>query len=198
MPRKSLEEVLDVLKDRNPPVPINEPTQGVLNKSIVKKNRKHKEQSNSDLNFTNKRPGRLISRSLRNRQRDHLSSIPVIEVDDHLSEDEIDKFLAQEDVDDQFLGNETGIEAIQYDFVSKLPSFLKNQEGFAGIRHDLKQVTEQTKMPSAKHTQPLPTIAPVHCENCLDWVERYYRDIPYLQAQLNHMVARNSLLEKGK
>jgi hypothetical protein len=115
MPRKSLEEFLDVLKDRVSFVPTHEPTQVVLNKSIVKKNRRHKEQINSDLNFTNKRSGRLISRSLRNHQQDHLSSIPVIEVDDHLSEDEIDKFLAQEDVDDQFLGNEISIDAIQYD-----------------------------------------------------------------------------------
>jgi hypothetical protein len=38
MPRKSLEEVLDVLKDRVSTVPIHEPTQVVLNKSIVKKN----------------------------------------------------------------------------------------------------------------------------------------------------------------
>jgi hypothetical protein len=60
----------------------------------------------------------------------------------------------------------------------------------------LKQATEKTKAPIAKHTQPLPAIAPVHCENCLDWVERYYRDIPYLQAQLKHMAARNSLLER--
>ena len=95
-----MEEVLDDLKDRIPIVPTHEPIQVVLNKSIVKKSRKHKEQSNSELNFTNKRPCRLISRSLKNRQRDHLSSIPVIEVDDHFSEDEIDNFIGQEDVDD--------------------------------------------------------------------------------------------------
>jgi hypothetical protein len=62
----------------------------------------------------------------------------VIEVDDHLSDDEINEFLAREDVDNQCLGNEIGIEAIQYDFVSELPPFLKNQEGFAGISHDLR------------------------------------------------------------
>jgi hypothetical protein len=92
-----------VLKYRIPTVPIHEQTQVVVNKSIVKKNRRHKEQINSDLNFTNKRPGKLISRSLRNRQRDHLSLIPVIEVDRHLSEDEIDNFLGHEDVYDHFL-----------------------------------------------------------------------------------------------
>jgi hypothetical protein len=182
MPRKSLEEVIDVLKDRVSSAPTVESTQGVLKKSIVKKNHKHKEQSNSDLSFVNKRPGRLISKNFRNREQVHLSSIPVIEVDDHLYDDEINEFLAREDVDDQFLGNETSIEDIQYDFVSELPPFLKNQEGFTGICHDMKQVAEQTKMPSAKHTQPLPTIAPVHCENFLDWVERYYMNIPYLQA----------------
>jgi hypothetical protein len=106
----------------------------------------------------------------------------VIEVNDHLSDDEIDEFLSREDVDDQFLGNEIDIDAIQYDFIANIPPFLKNQEGFSGIWHNLKQIIGQTKVPSAKQTQPLPTIQPVHCENCLDWVERYYRDIPYLQA----------------
>jgi hypothetical protein len=120
----------------------------------------------------------------------------MIEVDDHLSEDEINKFLSHEDVDDRVLGNDVNTDAIQYDFVSNLPPFLNNQEGFSGIRHDLKQFTEQTKAPSAKQTQPLPTIEPVHCENCLDWVERYYRDIPCLQDRLNQMVAQNSLLER--
>ena len=37
VPIKSLEEVLDVLKDRFPVVPIHEPTHVVLNKSFVKK-----------------------------------------------------------------------------------------------------------------------------------------------------------------
>jgi hypothetical protein len=196
VPRKSLEEVIDVLKERVSPAPTIEPNQGFSDKPTVKKNRKKKKQGNSDLSFVNKRPGRLISRSLRNRQQDHLSSISVIEVDDHLTDDEINEFLAREDVDNQCLGNETGSEAIQYDFVSELPPFLKNQEGFAGISHDLKQATKKTKAPIAEYTQPLPVITPVHCENCLDWVERYYRDIPYLQAQLKHLAARNSLLER--
>jgi hypothetical protein len=106
MPRKSLEEVLDVLKDKIPTVPIHEPTQVVLNKSIVKKNGRHKKQSNPDVNFTNKRPGRLLSRKLRNQQRGNEKSTPVIEIDDHFDEDDIDNFIAQEDVDDQFPGKQ--------------------------------------------------------------------------------------------
>ena len=56
MYKKSLEGVIDVLKDRVSSTPTIEPTQGVMNKSIVKKNRKHKGHSNSDLSFVNKRP----------------------------------------------------------------------------------------------------------------------------------------------
>jgi hypothetical protein len=41
MPRKSLKELLDVLKDRNPL--INELNHGFINKSIVNKNCKHEE-----------------------------------------------------------------------------------------------------------------------------------------------------------
>jgi hypothetical protein len=94
VPRKSLEEVIDVLKDRVSSTPTVEPTHGVMNKSIVNKKLKHKGQSNLDLSFVNKRPSRLISRNLRNRQQDHLSSILVIEVDDHLSDDEINEFIS--------------------------------------------------------------------------------------------------------
>jgi len=88
-----------VLKDRVSPTPTVEPANDFFNKSIAKKNHNHKEHGNSDINFTYKRLGRLISRNLINRQQDHLSSIPVIEVNDHLSNDEINQFLSQEDVD---------------------------------------------------------------------------------------------------
>jgi hypothetical protein len=171
VPRKSLEEVVDVLKERVSHAPSIELTQGLNDKPTVKKNRKKKKQGNSDLSFVNKRQGKLISRSLRNRQQDHLSSISVIEVNDHLTDDEINDFLSREYVDNQCLGNETVSKAIQYDFVSKLPPFLKDQKGFVGIGHDLKQATGKTEAPIAEYTQPLPTIAPVHYDNCLDWVE---------------------------
>jgi hypothetical protein len=117
--------------------------------------------------------------------QDHLSSILVIEINDHCFDDVINYFLEREDVDNQCLVNETIGQAIQYDFISRLPSFLKGQEGFVGIGHDLKKAIGKNEAPIAKYNQPWPFITPVHCDNCLDWVERYYRDIPYLQAQLN-------------
>jgi hypothetical protein len=36
----------------------------------------------------------------------------------------------------------------------------------------------------------------VHCENCFDWIERYYQDVPYLQEKLNQVVTRKSVLER--
>jgi hypothetical protein len=81
MPRKPLEEVLDVLKDINPIVPIHDLTHVVLNKWIVKKNRKHKEQSNSDLNFTNKRIKRAGDVIIKNSTNYN----PIINLDASLS-----------------------------------------------------------------------------------------------------------------
>jgi hypothetical protein len=98
--QKIFEEVLDDLKDKILIVPNPEPIQVDLNEPTVKKKGRHKKQSSPDINFKNKRPGRLISRKMRNRQRDHEKSIPVIEVDDHFSEDDIDDFIAEDDIDD--------------------------------------------------------------------------------------------------
>jgi hypothetical protein len=97
------------------------------------------------LSFINKISIRLVSRSLRNQKQDHLSLISVIEVNDHRSDDEINDFLAREDTDNQCLRNETVGQAMQYKFVSRLPSFPKGQEGFVGIAHDLKQATGRTE-----------------------------------------------------
>jgi hypothetical protein len=82
IPRKSLEEVIDVLKKRVSYAPTIESNQGFIDKPTVKKIRKKKKHGNSDLIFINKRSGGLISRSLRNRKQDHLSSISMIEVND--------------------------------------------------------------------------------------------------------------------
>jgi hypothetical protein len=78
---------------------------------------------------------------LRNQQHDNEKSTLVIKIDDHFSEDDIDNFIAQEDADDQILGNDIDTVTTQFDFVSNLPPFLKKHEGFSGIQHDLKQIT---------------------------------------------------------
>jgi hypothetical protein len=63
-PRKSLEEVVDVLKEKVSSDPVNEPNKGFNDKPVVKKIRKRKKYDNSNLSFMNKRAGRLISKSL--------------------------------------------------------------------------------------------------------------------------------------
>jgi len=133
------------------------------------------------LNFINKRSNRLISRSLRNKKQDHLRSISGIEDNDHYSNDEINDFLALEDPDNHCLRNETTGQTEKYDFISILPPFMKGQEEFYGISHDLKEATKKHGIPIVEYFPPQPTIAPVHCDSCFDWVECYYRDIPLLQ-----------------
>jgi hypothetical protein len=53
-PRKSLEEVVDVLKENVSHAPTVEPIPDIVHKPTVKKNPKKKKQGNSDSSFTNK------------------------------------------------------------------------------------------------------------------------------------------------
>jgi hypothetical protein len=165
---------------------VNEPNQNHNDKPTVRKIHKGKKTQSSYLNFMNKRSGRLISRILRNRKKDHLRliSISTIEVNDSCSNQEINDFLAQEDTNIQCLGNETIGQDEQYEFVSGLPPCLKGKEGFVGISRDLKQARGKQEKPVVEYIQHRSAIAPVHCDTCLDWIERYYRDIPLLQAQV--------------
>jgi len=119
----------------------------------------------------------------------------MIEVNDHCSDDEINDFLTLENLDNQCLRNETIGQYEKYDFVSRLPMFLKGQNHFLSIGQDLKKSTRKHKILVVEYIPPRPAIAPVHCDSCLDWVECYYRDIPLLQAQVKHMASWNSLLE---
>jgi regulator of replication initiation timing len=54
----------------------------------------------------------------------------------------------------------------------------------------------QDKPLNSYHTHPLPKLEHVYCEDCFNWIQRYYQDIPYLQAQLNQIMARNLVLER--
>jgi hypothetical protein len=98
IPRKSLEEVLDYLKDKRLVVPNPEPIR--IDELEITKHGRRKIQRSPDIDFKIKRPGQLISRTLRNRQRDHEKPIPVIEVDDQFYEDDIEDRIAEDDIDD--------------------------------------------------------------------------------------------------
>jgi len=115
VPRKSLEEVLVDLKDKILIVINPEPIQVGSNEIDIKKQARWKKQRNPYINFKNKRPGQLISQTLRNRQRDFEKPIPMIKVDDQFFED---------DIDDRIHGDDTDVDTPQFDFVSNIPPFL--------------------------------------------------------------------------
>jgi hypothetical protein len=54
----------------------------------------------------------------------------------------------------------------------------------------------QGKPLNSDDMRPLPRLEQVYCEECFTWIQRYYQDIPYLQAQLNQVLARNIVLER--
>jgi hypothetical protein len=138
----------------------------------------------------------LISRKLRNRKGNHLSSIDPIEIDDRCSDHEIEDFLAREDPKNQCSRREVITHVKQYDFMTNLPPCLKGKEGFSGIGHDLEQTTGKNEAPLVDCVPRRSVISPVHCDSCLDWIEHYYTDVPLLQARIKILAAQNALLKQ--
>jgi hypothetical protein len=167
VPKKSLEEVLDKLKGKVYVTP-NLEKDLVDEKEIqIKRQGKQKTQKVQDLDFKNKRNDRLLSRMTRNRRQNRENPIPTIDIEDLISVDDTSS-------------DPTKINSPRYDFVSNLPPFLKEQEGFSGIQYDLKKIMEKGKPFNSDQTHPLPNLEQVYCEGCFDWIQRYYQDIPYL------------------
>jgi hypothetical protein len=129
IPKKSLEEVLSHLRDKVHVVP--DPVQNSVyeDKIKIKRQSKKNTQRVNDLDFINKRNGRLLSRMTRNRHQNNDKPIPTVDVKDMIFVDD-----ASSDA--------TKIDSPQYDFVSNLPPFLKEKEGFSGIQYDFKRVME--------------------------------------------------------
>jgi cell division protein FtsB len=46
------------------------------------------------------------------------------------------------------------------------------------------------------HALHRPTIPPVQCDVCFHWIERYYTDIPILQARIKMLTAQNESLRQ--
>jgi hypothetical protein len=74
---------------------------------------------------------------------------------------------------------------IQYEFVSNLPPFLHNCEGFSGIQVDLKEKLVQEKPLDTDLQQSIPNLESECFHECLSWAQRYYTDVRYLQMCLN-------------
>jgi hypothetical protein len=97
-----------------------------LNIKSTSGNPSKQSKKNQDMRgFNNKRVGRLISRSLRNRSKAHVSSIESIEVHES-SDSEIEKFLADEDP------NYSKLDLSQtFDYVNNLATVPEAQQGFS-------------------------------------------------------------------
>ena len=140
------------------------------------------------LGFHNKRVGRLISRSLCNRSKAHVSSIDSIEIHED-SDSEIERFLAEEDPScpepdpDQ-----------PFEYVNNLPACLKDNKGFTGIKIGQRLTTSIVDVLAPNYTIPQQFSPTVHCEVCLHWIGKYYTDIPILQARIKALMTHNELL----
>jgi hypothetical protein len=60
----------------------------------------------------------------------------------------------------------------------------------------MKQAPGKTDVPMVNCVIHRPTTSHIHCDDCFQCVERYYTDIPILQAQIETLTAQNDLLRK--
>jgi len=88
VPKKSLEDVLDSLKNKVRVIP--NPRQDVvdLNGIKTKKQGREKAQRVPNVDFKNKISGRLLSRMVKNRHHTSEKPIPIIDVEDRISADD--------------------------------------------------------------------------------------------------------------
>jgi hypothetical protein len=155
----------------------------------VKTNNKHprkQPKKNQEIRFRNKRPGRVISRSLRNRSKAHVSSIDLIEIHDD-SDSKIERFLAQEDLNcsepDQ-----------PFNYVNNLPLSLKDNKEFTSIKIGQRPTVGSSDVLPHNYTLRQSISPAAHCEVCLHWIGQYYTDIHILQARIKSLVAQNDSL----
>jgi hypothetical protein len=119
IPNQFLHRKQDVGSESNE-TPVHELVVGLKATVKIDSKKPHKQskENHADLGFRNKMASRLISRSLRNRSKPHLSSIDPIKINED-RDPEIEYFLAEEDPDCH------KSDPIQpYDFVNNLPPCL--------------------------------------------------------------------------
>jgi hypothetical protein len=158
------------------PVPDLDSGHNANMKPYVNKSHKQSKQKHATLGFRNKRVGRLISRILRNRSKPHLSLIDLIEVNE-VSDPEIEIFLTEED---PYCHKSDPNQP--YNFVNNLPPCLKDKGEFTGIRLGQGHITGSIDTTRLDYTLHQQIVSPVQCEVFLHWIERYYVDMPILQA----------------
>jgi hypothetical protein len=124
----------------------------------------------------NKRNARMISRMERNKAKPPVKTEPVMISED--SDSSIERFLAEEG----FCGEQT-----HYNFVDNLPPCLRDNPDYPGIKPSLETRGESSKPPVAqKVASP--------CDQCGQWLEKYYSDVPKLQSKIYDLEKQVALL----
>jgi hypothetical protein len=77
-----------------------------------------------------------------------------------------------------------------YDFVDNLPPCLKHSEGFPGIKLGKEPTDNSGSVLTHDHGYPQPTVPDPRCEVCLFWIEKYYTDVPSLQAKIKTLTTQ--------
>jgi hypothetical protein len=137
----------------------------------VKKPTGKKLKGSVDVNFKNKRAGRLISRSVRNKMKPRADTISMIEVSEG-SDSEIDKFLAEEDPVSFGLYPDR-----PYNYVDNLPPCLKDNPEFPGIQLCDKSTIRMEDSPTHNVVRSNANSLQSQCDVCRSWIDRYYTDV---------------------
>jgi hypothetical protein len=137
-------------------------------KSDSKNPRKQSKKNQAMLGFRNKRVGRLISRSLHNRSKPHVSSIDSIKIHED-SDSEIERFLAEEDP------NCSKPDPNQpFDYVNNLPPCLKDSKGFTGIKLGQRPTMGSIDVLAPNYTLPQQIAPVVHCQYSIEKPQNKY------------------------
>jgi hypothetical protein len=83
-----------------------------------------------------------------------------------------------------------------YDFVTNLPPCLKGKEGFSGIGLGQGKITCKVDTTMSDCTLHQHIVPHVQCDVCFHWIERYYTDIPILQARIKTLTAQSESLRQ--
>jgi hypothetical protein len=135
----------------------------------IKKLVRKKGRCDNVVNNKGKKNARCISRCARNKPKQNVDQKPIMLSED--SDSEIERFLTEE------YPYSHGLCSMEpYDYVSNLPSCLKNDPNYPGIKLHNETPGDLNK-PSP--VMPKPNQSP--CIQCNSWIECYYTNVPLLQ-----------------
>jgi hypothetical protein len=159
-----------LLPKPEPDPPVNSPM------AVTKVAKPITTEARANTTAKNKRNARMISRMERNKSKPPAKTEPVMISED--SDSSIERFLAEEG----FCGEQT-----HYNFVDNLPPCLRDNPDYPGIKPSLETRGESSKPPVAqKVASP--------CDQCGQWLEKYYSDVPKLQSKIYDLEKQVALL----